>query len=1324
MVEKTSEPPATVTDTVTEVVVDGFWTKVCKFNQYFNLLVSAKPSKWDIFMLCLGFIAAVASGLPFPLIGIIFGQLVDEFNSTTCSNSVDPDEYQNSVNHKVLLVLYVAIAQFVLMYTYLACWSLTGARLAQRLREQYLHHLLKQSPTFFDTRPAGQVSSRLNGDIQTIRAGTSEKVGICISSLSFFVTAYIVAFIKQTDLAAMLLSLVPAYFLMSLVGNRFIEKYAEQVSDHIAKCASVALEALSHINVVQAFNANRRLELRFSKDLVNARTNGINKAVAIGIQAGSMYFIAYAANALAFWQGSRSIAQAVEGSGNSTVGKTYTVIFILVDATLVLSQVAPFVQIFSAAVGSANSLHQDMALEHNDTPEYDNEDVSSGIDGHVKFFNVCFEYPSRQGVTVLKDVNMDFPAGKHTAIVGQSGSGKSTIAELITKLYEPTGGAILIDKHDSRYISPVSLRSFIGSVEQNPTLLNRSILENIALGLLSSSSPGHSNLRTTLLDSTFQQFVDYLRAHGNGELDASKISTDSNVMRIIELVKQAATLADADAFIRQLKDGYTTTLGSKGRTLSGGQRQRIALARALVRDPKILILDEATSALDSQTEIRVHQALEAVASGRTLITIAHRLSTIQNADNIIVLRDGRVMEQGTHVTLMAANGAYAEMVSLQSLTSPTTSSSDSDLDSITSDAPKTEALIDIPLDIPLVGDEEDSSVSSKRPLGRIFSGVWRLVNKYTVIILAAFVGSLVVGGSFSAESIIFGNTVGELNTCRSPADILASGKFFALMFFILGVIEFFANIISWAGFGLVSERLLYRVRVSTFKTMLKQNLDWHNIERRTPASLLSIITKDSAALGGISGSVIGTILSILINLVAAIILTTVIAWKIALVCLSTVPLLLGAGLIQLRVLTKFEEKHETAYSESVDLAIEAVESIKTVASFSLEEDTMARYRRALAGPREETTRVSLEASLWQAITYLLGNLSYALAFWWGSKQIIAGTYSTTQFLIVIMALLVSAQLWSQMFALAPELSSARSAVARILNLLDLDQENYRKSQESDSVSKNFDLEAMHELKAQSPIATSALAVEFQNVQFSYSGRPDLKVLHDLTMQIKPGQFTAFVGPSGAGKSTIISLIERLYTPTSGTVKIGGLDINKTRDLGFRDNISLVPQDSALFDGSVRFNVSLGARPGHEATDEEIEEACRLANIHETITKLPEGYETDCGSNGGLLSGGQKQRIAIARALVRKPKLLILDESTSALDAESERAIQESLQNVAGGVTIIAIAHRLNTIQHADTIFVIESGRCVDQGKHEELMRRSEMYRSSALYQQLHSVSSS
>lgn len=1008
----------------------------------------------------------------------------------------------------------------------------------------------------------------------------------------------------------------------------------------------------------------------------------------------------------------------------------------LVIATLLLSQVAPFLHLFGSAVASYHKLNADIERKPLIGGTLEPGLQISQADGGFEFKDVSFTYPSRPEITVLDHLDLSIPAKKHTAIVGLSGSGKSTIAGLVARLYDPTEGKILFDNHDLRDIDPANLRSFLSVVQQEASLFDRSFLENIAYGLINSSNPGHAHLKSVLLGPDLADLA--IDVRDGKDLVAAATERCPEVLEIVQLVQRAVQLADADAFITATQYGYGTIVGSGGRLVSGGQKQRVALARAVVKDPLVLVLDEATASLDSNSERRIQRAISNIAHGRTVITIAHRLSTIKNADNIVVLHKGRLMEQGSHSELMAKDGSYANLVKMQTLSSdsqettskaptlaeikPAATDSEGERsigsgEGVADPEKKSPMAIDAP--VAAAEEEDEEPTAPKKSLWALMKGYAPALRPHLLTILVALLGAVIVGGAFSGEAVIFGNTVGSLNPCKTAPTIRSRGDFYGLMFFVLAIIEFFGNLASWAGFGYVSERMVYTVRVLSYRSLFEQDLQWHQSDGRTPAQLLSYITRDGNALAGLSGSIVGTLFSISVNLVASIILTHIIAWRIALVCLSLVPLLLGAGLMELHILGKFEDRHENAYTQSVAIGVEAITSIKTVASLALEETTLMTYQRSLKGPRIDTFKVSVQASLCQAMTYFLGNLVNALAYWWGAKQIIAGNYSQTQFLIVVFSLLVGALLWSQMFALAPELSSARNAMARILSLIEIGPDKMQGRVPGNLIetrNEKKDIEAVAESKQSYPSDQPASSVQLQDVHFSYPARPEIKVLNGLNVDIQPGQFCALVGPSGAGKSTIVSIVERLYTPQSGSILIDGMDVTKQQDVAFRDTISLVPQESVLFEGSIEFNIALGARPGHEVTVDEIIEACKLANIHDVIQGLPDGYQTLCGPNGNQFSGGQKQRLSIARALVRKPKLLILDESTSALDAGSEKLLQDGLDKAAKGITVIAIAHRLHTIRKADVIFLIEGGRCVDHGSHEELLERSEGYRVNVMHQ--------
>lgn len=955
------------------------------------------------------------------------------------------------------------------------------------------------------------------------------------------------------------------------------------------------------------------------------------------------------------------------------------------------------------------------------------------IEGTMEVKDVSFTYPSRKDSPVLHNVSLVCPAKKKTAIVGLSGSGKSTVAAMMLRLYDPDQGVVLLDGHDLKTLNVPSLRQHISLVQQNSPLLDRSILECIALGLV--NSPFHHHLKDALMSPVLSQVAKCIR-EGEKPMQAAE-SQGPEIVEIIRLVEQAATTADAINFINSLEHGLGTLVGSSGALISGGQRQRIALARALVKNPPILILDEATASLDSATELRVQAAIDQASTGRTVIAITHRLSAAKNADNIIVMRNGKVVEQGTHSELLAKDrGEYADLVRLQQLTlfheedTPETpgsgsteifdkaevlngygSGQDTDERTEMSLAKKiSTSFHQTTADTEKKDEEEDVGGSVFRFMGSLF-------RPYLVVLLIALIGVVAFGGTQPAAAVIFGNTVGNFSPCNSVHHILSSGHFFGLMFFILAIITFFANFVGISLLGWIAEKIQFTVRILSFRSLLAQDRQWHESAGRTPAQLLSVITKDGSAIGGLTGSTLSSILGVLVNLVAAIVMAHIIAWRIALVCLAVLPLLIGSGVMRVKALVDFEKRHGKSFAQSIFIAVEAVDSIQMVAAYSLEGEILTTYRRSLQGPIKDVTIHSAYATLWLAIAYAMGTFLYALAYWWGTKQVIDGNYSQTQFFIVMIALLVGAQLWTTVFTMAPEVSQARGAIARISKVV-----NEGSTKAPDYTTPSDDIERSAESREKAPEVDArsrgGLSVAFRDVQFSYPARPESQILHGLNINIQPGQFAAIVGPSGAGKSTIVSLIERLYYPSSGAIEIDGRDITKNSGTEFRNNISFVPQDSVLFEGTVRFNVGLGAPPDREATDAEIEDACRLANIHETIMRLPQGYDTLIGAGHGQLSGGQRQRLSIARALVRKPRLLLLDESTSALDAESERLLQEGLDQVKarGDVTVVAIAHRLYTIQKADVIFFIEAGRCVEQGTHSELMSRSEAYRINALHQ--------
>ena len=599
---------------------------------------------------------------------------------------------------------------------------------------------------------------------------------------------------------------------------------------------------------------------------------------------------------------------------------------------------APFLHIFAAAATASERLMATINRPSEiDATSPDGDHSVSFEESEIEFQNVSFIYPSRPDIPVLQDVSFKIPPKKHTAIVGPSGGGKSTIVSLIERLYDPTEGKILIGGKDLRELNVRYLRGNIGLVQQEPSLLDRSILENIAYGLVSSPVESHKRLSPTIIDSTLTHLTESIR-DGVSEKDAVS-ACSKDVAEIIDLVRKAATQSNAMEFVDALPHGLATSVGSSGNQFSGGQKQRIAVARALVRDPRLLLLDEATAALDSTSEQLIQAALSKASQDTTTVSIAHRLATAKDAHNIVVIQKGKVVEQGNHAGLIAQGGAYAGMVGLQNLgkLTPGGSVTGGSIDKSTSETVLPELE---PSDkdgsngsdtsaekAPAYGSPEEEKPEKKehedtRSLRSTIKNAFPLIRPNLLYIFIGLATSVIIGGSYSGEAVIFGHTVGSLSPCKEPFEIRDSGKLFGLLFFILALIEFFAVIINGSAFGWAAEKILYRVRVLSLRSLLRQSLHWHSSEGRTPGVLISYVTSDAAALSSLTGTTIGILFSTLVNLIAGIVVSHVIAWKISIVLLATIPVLLASGIMRLRVLAQFQERHQKAFAQATAITVE------------------------------------------------------------------------------------------------------------------------------------------------------------------------------------------------------------------------------------------------------------------------------------------------------------------------------------------------------------------------------------------------------------------
>jgi ATP-binding cassette subfamily B (MDR/TAP) protein 1 len=1259
--EKTSidgSEPSTDVKPVEEIPAIGF-TDLFRYSTRFELFI-------DFIGIC----AAIAAGAAQPLMSLLFGNLTQGFvNFTIILNTPSraweipqaAADFRHSAGKSASYLVYIGIGMFVCTYTYMYIWVYTGEVNAKRIREKYLQAILRQDIAFFDNVGAGEVATRIQTDTHLVQQGISEKVALVANFLGAFVAGFALAYGRNWRLALAMSSILPCIAITGGIMNKFISAYMQLSLKHTAEGGSLAEEVISTIRTAQAFGTQNILGALYNSHIDQSLKVDMKAATWHGGGLAVFFFVIYSAYALAFSFGTTLI-----NAGHATPGAVVNVFLAILIGSFSLALLAPEMQAVTHGRGAAAKLFHTIDR----IPEIDSANPGGlqpeKVEGEITLENVKFSYPSRPTVPVVKGLDLTFRAGKTVALVGASGSGKSTVISLVERFYDPSSGVVRLDGHNLKDLNLKWLRSQIGLVSQEPTLFATTIKGNVAHGLI---------------NTPFEH--------------ASEEEKEA-------LIKEACVKANADGFISKLPLGYDTMVGERGFLLSGGQKQRIAIARAIVSDPRILLLDEATSALDTQSEGIVQDALDKAAAGRTTITIAHRLSTIKDADVIYVMGDGLVLEYGTHDELLSTDGAYARLVQAQKLRE--TKDSDDGDDDESEDMEKV-AREEIPLGRKNTSHSLASEILEQKRQAQEQSGVKKSDDDYSMFTLFARMAPLIrdqwknylLGAIFaSATGMVYpafgvvyakgieGFSATDAHTRRHMGDRNA------LYMFIIAILSTVSIGFQNYLFASAAATLTARLRSLSFKAILRQDIEFFDKDTNSTGSLTSALSDNPQKVNGLAGITLGAIVQSIATLITGSILGLIFIWRVALVGIACTPLLVSTGYIRLRVVVLKDQANKKEHESSAQLACEAAGSIRTVAALTREADCLRLYSESLEEPLKKSNRTAVWSNALYAFSQSLIFFVIALVFWYGATLVSELKATTFEFFVGLMSTTFGAIQAGNVFSFVPDISSAKGAGSDIIKLLESTPEIDAESTEG----KIIDTKAV------------TGHIRFENVHFRYPTRPGVRVLRDLSLEVEPGTYIALVGASGSGKSTTIQLIERFYDPLHGDIYLDGQRITELNIQEYRKHMALVSQEPTLYAGTVRFNILLGAiKPESEVTQEEIEEACRNANILEFIQNLPQGFDTEVGGKGSQLSGGQKQRIAIARALLRNPKVLLLDEATSALDSNSEKVVQAALDQAAKGRTTIAIAHRLSTIQNADRIYFIKEGRVSESGTHDQLLQK-------------------
>ena len=936
--------------------------------------------------------------------------------------------------------------------------------------------------------------------------------------------------------------------------------------------------------------------------------------------------------------------------------------------------------------------------------------------GEIEFAGVHFGYgagapgagtagEAGTGEGVLRGLDLRIAAGERVALVGASGSGKTTATMLVSRFYDPTAGVVRVDGHDLRDVALDSLRSQVGTVFEESFLFSETVAANIRYG--------------------------------------REDATD-------EEVRAAARVAHADGFITALPAGYDTLVGERGLTLSGGQRQRIALARAVLSDPRILVLDDATSAVDATTEEAINASLRSVMAGRTTLLVAHRRSTLHLADRIVVMDGGRVLDQGRHEELMERSAAYRALLTgseeadaeqagdrievLAAVAGGTTAEAwagggtngrrfvartATGAPSLGAGlgrgggggwrrtlAPTPELLARVARLKPVRDTAEvDLVAESARMPGFTLSRLLRdfrrplLLGLLLVVLdaLAALAGPVLVktgiddGVSAGSTAVLF--TASALFLAVTLADLLD------------GIGEAFVT-------GRTAQRVMLSLRVRIFAQLQRLSLDYY--EREMAGRIMTRMTTDVDQFESLVENGLLSALVSFVTFAGVGVALVVFNVELGLCTLSiVVPLAIATVVFRRRAARLYSVARDRIAAVNADFQ-ESLSGVREAQAFVHQERTERRFARLGREYFESRVRAQRLAATYFPFVQFLSAVADAIVLGVGAGMVAAGQLSTgalIAFILYIDLFFSPIQQLSQVF---DSWQQTRISVGRIAELMELDSRTPLPAEPLEP-GRLRGAVTLRDVRFAYPAAAAA-AAERRDRRGPADARPlpgssgragkPPEALRGVDLSVAAGETVALVGQTGAGKSTVIKLLARFYDPDSGSVHVDGHDLRALATPAFRAQLGYVPQEAFLFTGTLRDNIAYG-RPA--ATDAQVEAAARAVGAHDFIAALPGGYHHEVSERGRSLSAGQRQLVALARAELVDPVLLLLDEATSNLDLATEARVAQAMQRVAHGRTTIVIAHRLQTARAADRIAVLGDGRVLETGSHDELLAHGGPY---------------